>query len=245
MSVIVRHSHPPVIGPPARERRPSVLHLNRSRGRLFPAVPERLPFRQLRLRCGHSHLVARLHHSLFSAGQLPAQPRLPHINPQGIDLVFAAQLRYRQRSFGLRGEHMRGKNSARARQHYRHPTTHHGHFPFHSLPPRPHKFTSLAPLPHIRSHGSLFQGRLEGPAVGSNIETLLCLSIIRNDQNGLAAGSLKRHIRKRRRRAGTDAHLSRPHKFSKVRHRIVRQVPGHFISVHGHSPPTVKPTNRR
>ena len=45
----------------------------------------------------HLQLVGRLHDAPGVGAQLPAQPRLRHVDPQGVDLVLAAQARHRGR----------------------------------------------------------------------------------------------------------------------------------------------------
>src|SRR5579859_3262563 len=137
MPVVVSHAHPPVINPPALERRSSVLHLNRGIRLLFSALPDHFSFSKPNLGFRNPDFVTRLHHTFLRALQLPAEPRLLHIDPQRIHFVFATQVRHRQLRIGLRTRRRECSNSPSPHQHRHNPSTPHHRSKFHSPPPRP------------------------------------------------------------------------------------------------------------
>src|SRR5690242_3166896 len=163
MSVVISHPHPPVINPPAFERRSSVLHLNRGIRLLFSAVPDDFSFGNCGLGVRNLNLVTSLQHSSLCALQLPAEPRLLHIDPQRIHLVFATQVCRHKLRTGLRTERTECSNSPSPGQHSRNPATRHHSSIFHSPPPRPLAPQQFALLSHIRSHFFRFRGQ-EHPA---------------------------------------------------------------------------------
>ncbi len=93
----VPHPHPPGVAARGRERGAAVRDEDGAVRGDLPGVPD------LPAVARHLQLVGGLHDAPSVGAQLPAQPRLRHVDPQGVDLVLAAQVRHRGRRARRRG----------------------------------------------------------------------------------------------------------------------------------------------